>query len=116
MRSASCPSCLSASPTANCTPKSSSLTRSLWQMLPTATRYSTRSRRIAARLSSSRADRQCPEHQTIKEHDMDSQITSRPLAVVTGASSGIGRELAVLCAQNGYDLVIAADGGPLGEV
>src|SRR3954468_23672854 len=34
---------------------------------------------------------------------------SRPLAVVTGASSGIGRELARLCAQNGYDLVIAAD-------
>lgn len=33
----------------------------------------------------------------------------RPLAVVTGASSGIGYELARLCAQNGYDLVIAAD-------
>lgn len=35
--------------------------------------------------------------------------TSRPLAVVTGASSGIGLELAVLCASHGYDLVIAAD-------
>jgi len=35
--------------------------------------------------------------------------TSRPLAVVTGASSGIGYELAKLCAQNGYDLVVAAD-------
>jgi short-subunit dehydrogenase len=33
----------------------------------------------------------------------------RPLAVVTGASSGIGYELAKLCAENGYDLVIAAD-------
>jgi short-subunit dehydrogenase len=33
----------------------------------------------------------------------------RPLAVITGASSGIGRELAKLCAQNGFDLVIAAD-------
>jgi uncharacterized protein len=33
----------------------------------------------------------------------------RPLAVVTGASSGIGYELARLCAENGYDLVIAAD-------
>ena len=33
----------------------------------------------------------------------------RPLAVVTGASSGIGYELAKLCAENGYDLAIAAD-------
>ena len=33
----------------------------------------------------------------------------RPLAVVTGASSGIGYELAKICAENGYDLVIAAD-------
>ena len=32
------------------------------------------------------------------------------LAVVTGASSGIGLELARQCAQNGFDLVIAADG------
>ncbi len=35
--------------------------------------------------------------------------TGRPLAVVTGASSGIGYELAKLCAENGYDLVVAAD-------
>jgi uncharacterized protein len=34
---------------------------------------------------------------------------TRPLAVVTGASTGIGRELARVCAQNGFDLVIAAD-------
>lgn len=34
---------------------------------------------------------------------------TRPLAVVTGASSGIGYELAKLCAENGFDLVIAAD-------
>jgi short-subunit dehydrogenase len=33
----------------------------------------------------------------------------RPLAVVTGASSGIGYELAKLCVENGFDLVIAAD-------
>jgi short-subunit dehydrogenase len=33
----------------------------------------------------------------------------RPLAVVTGASSGIGLELARQCAQNGFDLLIAAD-------
>lgn len=34
---------------------------------------------------------------------------SRPLAVVTGASSGIGYELAVLLVDKQYDLVIAAD-------
>ena len=32
------------------------------------------------------------------------------LAVVTGASSGIGLELARQCAQNGFDLIVAADG------
>jgi short-subunit dehydrogenase len=34
---------------------------------------------------------------------------TRPLAIVTGASAGIGYELAKQCAQHGYDLVIAAD-------
>ena len=34
---------------------------------------------------------------------------SRPLAVVTGASTGIGFELALQCATNGFDLVVAAD-------
>jgi short-subunit dehydrogenase len=33
----------------------------------------------------------------------------RPLAVVTGASSGIGYHLARCCAENGFDLVLAAD-------
>ena len=33
----------------------------------------------------------------------------RQLAVVTGASSGIGLELARICAENAFDLVIAAD-------
>jgi short-subunit dehydrogenase len=33
----------------------------------------------------------------------------RPLAIVTGASSGIGFELAKRCAENGFDLLIAAD-------
>lgn len=34
---------------------------------------------------------------------------SRPLAVVTGASTGIGFELAKQCVRNGFDLVICAD-------
>ena len=42
--------------------------------------------------------------------------TSRPLAVVTGASSGIGRELARLAAEHGHDVVLAADTGPLDDV
>lgn len=33
----------------------------------------------------------------------------RSLAVVTGASSGIGYELAKICTENGFDLVVAAD-------
>jgi short-subunit dehydrogenase len=41
--------------------------------------------------------------------------TSRPLAIVTGASTGIGYELAKLCAQNGYDLLIAADQATIHE-
>ncbi|KKK05885.1 SDR family oxidoreductase [Micromonospora sp. HK10] len=58
---------------------------------------------------------------------MTTSSTDRPLAVVTGASSGIGYELAAQFAEHGYDLVIAAeddgitaaaeqlrrDGGPL---
>lgn len=33
----------------------------------------------------------------------------RPLALVTGASSGIGRELAAQIAENGFDLVVTAE-------
>lgn len=40
---------------------------------------------------------------------MDEMRAPRPLAVVTGASSGIGYHLAMLAAQHGYDLVVAAD-------
>jgi len=40
---------------------------------------------------------------------MDMSTEYRPLAIVTGASSGIGYELARCCAQNGFDLLIASD-------
>lgn len=40
--------------------------------------------------------------------------SSRPLALVTGASSGIGFNLATCCAEHGFDLLLAAD-QPLDE-
>jgi short-subunit dehydrogenase len=39
---------------------------------------------------------------------------AKPLAIVTGGSSGIGYELARECVENGFDVIIAAD-TPLGE-
>jgi len=36
-------------------------------------------------------------------------MSSRKLAIVTGASSGIGLEIAKLAAQDGFDLIVAAD-------
>jgi short-subunit dehydrogenase len=36
-------------------------------------------------------------------------MSSSKLAIVTGASSGIGLEIAKLAAQDGYDLIVAAD-------
>jgi uncharacterized protein len=41
--------------------------------------------------------------------------TTRPLAVVTGASSGIGLELARQFAEGGFDLVIAAEDAELAD-
>ena len=40
---------------------------------------------------------------------------TRPLALVTGASSGIGYELATCCADHGFDLLIAADEPAINE-
>ena len=34
---------------------------------------------------------------------------NKPFAIVTGASSGIGLELAIICAQEKFDLLVAAD-------
>jgi uncharacterized protein len=39
---------------------------------------------------------------------------SRSFAIVTGASSGIGLELAAICAQEGFDLLVAADRPEIG--
>lgn len=44
---------------------------------------------------------------------MDS--SNRPLAVVTGASNGIGYELAKQFAQNGFDLLVTATGSSINE-
>jgi uncharacterized protein len=45
---------------------------------------------------------------------MESTLT-RPLAVVTGASNGIGYELAKQFAQNGFDLLVTATGASINE-
>ncbi len=34
---------------------------------------------------------------------------SKPFAIITGASAGIGYELAKQCLDNGFDILIAAD-------
>jgi len=43
--------------------------------------------------------------------EINSQTTGngRRLALVTGASTGIGYELAILCAKDGFDLIVVAD-------
>lgn len=41
---------------------------------------------------------------------MATNQSQKPLAVVTGASSGIGLELARQFAQNGFDLIICSEG------
>ena len=45
---------------------------------------------------------------------MNTSLT-RPLAVVTGASNGIGYELAKQFAQNGFDLLVTSTGPSINE-
>ena len=45
----------------------------------------------------------------------DQNRAARPLAIITGASSGIGFELAKRCAAEGFDLLIAADDPSIDE-
>jgi uncharacterized protein len=40
---------------------------------------------------------------------------AKPLAIVTGASTGIGYELAKCCAQDGFDLIVVADEAAIGK-
>jgi short-subunit dehydrogenase len=44
------------------------------------------------------------------------RMSTRPLAVVTGASSGIGRELSRQFAENGFDLLVTAQSARIEEV
>jgi len=57
--------------------------------------------------SGSAAARSLLEHPL--EGDPNMATLARPLALVTGASTGIGLELAKLCGENGFDLLVVAD-------
>jgi uncharacterized protein len=47
---------------------------------------------------------------------MATETSSRKFAVVTGASSGIGLELARVCVQNGFDVMISAEDARIADV
>jgi short-subunit dehydrogenase len=54
-----------------------------------------------------------PAHRRITEME---HAMPQSFAIVTGASSGIGLELARCCAREGFDLLIAADEGTVDDV
>ena len=56
-----------------------------------------------------KARRRMAQEMKMAPQEQASRPGGRPFAVVTGASSGIGYELAKLCAAHGFDLLIAAD-------
>jgi len=46
---------------------------------------------------------------SVERRNHEGITSSKPLAVVTGASSGIGYELAKQFAEHGFDLLVAAE-------
>jgi uncharacterized protein len=46
---------------------------------------------------------------TVQGHQEPDASTGRPLVLVTGASTGIGLELARVFADGGFDLIITAE-------
>ena len=49
------------------------------------------------------------ETSTVTDTQTNPLNSTRPFAIITGASTGIGYELARCCAEKGFDLLIAAD-------
>ena len=66
-------------------------------------------RTYAATLAARFRPREHSRASRARGHARRGTAMSKPFAIVTGASSGIGLELAAICAQEGFDLLVAAD-------